>query len=287
VAALYGIVAGALFGALGVAVRVGLQRGGDAEGGATIVTFVGALVALALAAASGGGGEVSARDLLPFALVGALVPGASSLLFAHAIRLAGASRALIVIGTTPLLSVILAVVLLDEPLELPLAIGTVLVVAAATVLARETRPEHFRVLGGVLALLCAVMFAARDNLVRWASQDVHPPPLVATATTLVCAALVLIAWLVIARGRTARDRVSGGVPAFVVAGLCLGLAYAALIAGLDRGRVSVVAPLNATQSLWAVVFAALFLRRSEAIGSRVTLAAVLIVAGGALIGIFR
>jgi drug/metabolite transporter (DMT)-like permease len=286
VAALYGLVAGALFGALGVAIRVGLQRGGDAEGGAAVVTSVGALVALALAAATGGG-EVAAGDLLPFALVGALVPGVSSLVFVQAIQHAGASRALIVIGTTPLLSVLLAVVLLDEPLELPLAIGTVLVVAAATVLARETRPEHFRVLGGVLALLCAVLFAARDNLVRWASQDAHPPPLVATATSLVCAALVLIAWLVFARGQTARARVSQGVSAFVVAGLCLGLAYAALIAGLDRGRVSVVAPLNATQSLWAVVFAALFLRRSEAIGGRVTVAAALVVAGGALIGIFR
>jgi drug/metabolite transporter (DMT)-like permease len=285
VAALYGIAAGALFGALGVAIRVGLQRGGDAEGGAAVVTSVGALVALALAVATGG--EVAAGDLLPFALVGALVPGVSSLVFVQAIQHAGASRALIVIGTTPLLSVLLAVVLLDEPLELPLAIGTVLVVAAATVLARETRPEHFRVLGGVLALLCAVLFAARDNLVRWASQDAHPPPLVATATSLVCAALVLIAWLVIARGHTARARVSQGVSAFVVAGLCLGLAYAALIAGLDRGRVSVVAPLNATQSLWAVVFATLFLRRSEAIGGRVTVAAALVVAGGALIGIFR
>jgi drug/metabolite transporter (DMT)-like permease len=285
VAALYGIAAGALFGALGVAIRVGLQRGGDAEGGAAVVTSVGALVALALAAATGG--EVAAGDLLPFALVGALVPGVSSLVFVQAIQHAGASRALIVIGTTPLLSVLLAVVLLDEPLELPLAIGTVLVVAAATVLARETRPEHFRVLGGVLALLCAVLFAARDNLVRWASQDAHPPPLVATATSLVCAALVLIAWLVIARGHTARARVSQGVSAFVIAGLCLGLAYAALIAGLDRGRVSVVAPLNATQSLWAVVFATLFLRRSEAIGGRVTVAAALVVAGGALIGIFR
>lgn len=228
-----------------------------------------------------------ASDLLPFALAGALVPGVSSLIFVHAIQHAGASRALIVIGTTPLLSVLLALVLLDEPLELPLAIGTLLIVAAGTVLARETRPEHFRLLGGVLALLCAVMFAGRDNLVRWAARDAHPPPLVATATSLVCAAAVLIAWLVVARRRTARARVARGLSAFTVAGLCLGLAYAALIAGLDRGRVSVVAPLNATQSLWAVVFAAVFLRRSEAIGRPVVLAAALVVAGGALIGVFR
>jgi drug/metabolite transporter, DME family len=286
VAALYGTLAGALFGAMGIAVRVGLQRRGDVEGGAVIVTSVAALVALALALATGGG-EVVAGDLLPFAVAGAFVPGVSSVLIVHAIRHAGASRALIVIGTAPLLSVLLALLLLDEPFKLELAIGTVLVVAAGIVLARETRPEHFRLLGGMLALLCAVMFAGRDNLVRWAARDAHPPPLVATATSLVCAAAVLIAWLVLARRRTLRARLARGVPAFAVAGLCLGLAYAALIAGLDRGRVSVVAPLNATQSLWAVVFAAVFLRQSEAIGRRVLVAAVLVVAGGALIGIFR
>lgn len=284
-AALYGALAGALFGAMGVAVQVGLRAGGDAEGGAAIAASVAAVVALVLAGSVGG--EVVAGDLWPFALAGVLVPGVSQFVFVQAIRHAGASRALILIGTAPLLSVLLALVLLDEPFTLELMVGTVLVVAAGIVLAGEARPEHFRILGGVLALLCAAMFAGRDNLVRWALREAHPPPLVATATSLACAAAVVVAWLVIARRRTVRERLGRAAPAFAVAGLCLGLAYSALIAGLDRGRVSVVAPLNATQSLWAVVFAAAFLRQSEAIGRRVILAAVLVVAGGALIGIFR
>ena len=284
-AALYGALAGALFGAMGVAVQVGLRRGGDAEGGAAVASSVAAVIGLVLAASVGG--EVVAGDLWPFAVAGALVPGVSQFVFVQAIRLAGPSRALILIGTAPLLSVLLALVLLDEPFTPELTIGTVLVVAAGIVLAGEARPEHFRILGGVLALLCATMFAGRDNLVRWAARDAHPPPLIATATSLAFAALVVVTWVVVARRRTLRKRLGRAVPAFAVAGLCLGLAYSALIAGLDRGRVSVVAPLNATQSLWAVVFAAAFLRQSEAIGRRVILAAVLVVTGGALIGIFR
>jgi drug/metabolite transporter (DMT)-like permease len=285
VAALYGALAGVLFGAMGVAVRMGLERGGDAEGGAAIVACVAALAGLLLAAP--GGGEVAAADLWPFALAGVLVPGVSQLVFVQAIRHAGASRALVLVGAAPLLSVLLALVLLDEPFVLELAIGTVLVVAAGIVLAGEARPQHFRVLGGVLALLCAVMFAGRDNLVRWAALDAHPPPLVATAVSLTCAAAVVVAWLVVVRRSTMRERLGHGRRAFAGAGLCLGLAYSALIAGLDGGRVSVVAPLNATQSLWAVVFAAVLLRRTEAIGRRVVLAAALVVAGGALIGAFR
>jgi drug/metabolite transporter (DMT)-like permease len=233
------------------------------------------------------GGEAAPGDLWPFALAGVLVPGVSQLVIVQAIRHAGASRALIVVGAAPLLSVLLALVLLGEPFKLPLALGTVLIVAAGLVLAGEARPQHFRLLGGALALLCATMFAGRDNVVRWASREAHPPPLTATAVSLVCAAAVAVAWLVVVRRRDARERLRRGLPAFAVAGVCLGLAYSALVAGLDSGRVSVVAPLNATQSLWAVVFAAAFLRSSEAIGRRVVVAAVLVVAGGALIGIFR
>jgi drug/metabolite transporter (DMT)-like permease len=59
------------------------------------------------------------------------------------------------------------------------------------------------------------------------------------------------------------------------------------VAGFDRGSVGVVAPLNATQSLWAVLFAALAYRRAEAIGWRTVLAAALVVCGGALIAAFR
>src|SRR5918994_6033261 len=125
---------------MGVAIRVGLRRGGDAEGGAAIVASVGAGVALLLAASVGG--EVVAGDLWPFALAGALVPGVSQLVFVQAIRHAGASRALILIGTAPLLSVLLALVLLDEPFTLELTIGTVLIVAAGIAPAGGARPGH-------------------------------------------------------------------------------------------------------------------------------------------------
>jgi drug/metabolite transporter (DMT)-like permease len=285
VEAVYGALAGALFGAMGVVLRMGLDRGGDAEGGAAIAATVGALAGLVLAVVSGG--DVVAAELWPFALAGAFVPGVSSIVMFHAIRLTGASRALVVIGVAPLLSVLLALLLLDEPFVFEIALGTVLVVGAGILLAGETRPEHVRVLGGVLALVCAAMFAGRDNLVRWAAREEHPPPLVATATSLAFAAAAAAAWLLVVRRSTIRARLAEGRTAFVAAGLCLALAYAALLTGLDTGRVSIVAPLNATQSLWGVVFAALLLRRTEVIGRRVVFAAMLVVAGGALIAAVR
>jgi len=68
----------------------------------------------------------------------------------------------------------------------------------------------------------------------------------------------------------------------------LALAYDSLFAAFDRGRVSIVAPLNATQSLWAVLFSSLvYGRQAELIGRRLVVAGLLIVAGAAVIGAVR
>jgi drug/metabolite transporter (DMT)-like permease len=143
-------------------------------------------------------------------------------------------------------------------------------------------------LGIVFALVCALMFAVRDNLVREAADRGDLAPLAATTATLVGALLALGAVALVTRaGVRARPPLTTLAAAFVPPGLCLGLAYAALVEAFDRGRVTVVAPLNATQSLWAVLLAALVLGRSEAIGRRLVLAALLVVAGGVLIGITR
>jgi drug/metabolite transporter (DMT)-like permease len=51
--------------------------------------------------------------------------------------------------------------------------------------------------------------------------------------------------------------------------------------------VTVVTPLVATESLWGVFLSVVLLRRTELVGVRLLVGAVLIVAGGALIGATR
>jgi uncharacterized membrane protein len=74
---------------------------------------------------------------------------------------------------------------------------------------------------------------------------------------------------------------------FVPAGLFFGASYVSLFEAYYRGRVTVVAPLVAMESLFGVVLAALLLRHSELVGRRLFVGAALIVAGGALIGTVR
>ena len=285
-AVLFGILAGFFFGVLSIAIQVGLRRGADPEAGALVTA--GAGFVLAAAAALIEWGDVHPGDLWPFFAVGLLVPGLSQILFIKSVRDAGPARASILVGTAPLMSVLIAVTLLDEPWKPELFAGTLLVVAGGAVLTRErVRPQHFRAIGAALALVCAALFACRDNLVRLAAREHHPPPLVAAATSLLAAAIGVALYLVLFGRPGLARKLRGAGPAFWPAGVAVGLAYSCLLVAFSHGRVSVVAPLNATQSMWAVLLSALLLHRTEVVGRKVVLACVLVVAGGAVIGAVR
>jgi drug/metabolite transporter (DMT)-like permease len=282
------VLAGASFGALTVAVRWGIRRGGDREVGALVAATLGAGVSAIIAAPSIAAHGIDGRQLLPFLAAGLIAPGASQILLTFAVDHAGPSRAAILIGTAPLISILIALTLLNEPFCLLIVVGAALIVFGGIALAGErTRPEHFRARGAALALLCAALFAGRDNIVRSAARDEHAPPLVAATASLLAAAALILAYLVLVRRDRLGTHLPRAVPAFAPAGVALALGYTTLLAALDRGRVSVVSPLNATGSLWAVLLAALVIGRSELIGRRTIAAALMIVAGGALIGAFR
>ena len=66
-----------------------------------------------------------------------------------------------------------------------------------------------------------------------------------------------------------------------------GSSYAFLFEAFFRSRVSIVSPLVATESLFAVLLSVLFLRRTELVGRHLVVGVCLVVGGGALIGAFR
>ncbi len=275
---LLALASAALFGAMTVAVRLGVLRANDARLGAAVTVLV--AFAVALAATPFGSGESEPRDLALFALAGLLAPGVSQLLFTLAVRDAGAARASVVVGAAPLVTVFLGLFVLDEPFELALLAGAALIVAGGTALAWErVRPETFRAIGMVWAIACTFLFASRDTFVRWFSGETPVASTAGAAATLAGGALVLT--LVARRAPWRR-----ALP-FVPAGLCFGLSYVCLFEAYYRGRVTVVSPLVATESLWGVGLSALLIGRSELVGRRLVVAALLIVAGGVLIAAAR
>jgi drug/metabolite transporter (DMT)-like permease len=176
-------------------------------------------------------------------------------------------------------AVAIAVVLLDEPLRVPLVIGAIGIVAGGVLLAAERdRPGHLRPLGLLYAAAAAVLFASRDNLAR--ALHTHTTPGSAAVATLLGGALTAAAW-------TRRAPTSRELRRLAPAGLLFGLSYVCLFEAYFHGRVTVVSPLVATESLWGVALSALLIRHTEGVGRRLALGALLVVGGGALIGAYR
>ena len=269
-----------LFGAMTVALRFALARMPDAEAGALLTIVPALAVTLPVVLA----GPLDLDAVWPFVLAGLLGPGLSQLLFTLAVRDAGPSRASVTVGTAPLFSVAIALALLGEPFQAGLAAGAILIVLGGMLLVGESgRPVHVKRIGFVFALLATLVFAVRDSLVRHLSLETEVEPALAAAATLAAGGLVVCLYLLVTRRRLP----TRGLLAFVPAGILFGLSYLCLFEGYYRGRVSVVSPLVATESLWAVALSALLLRRHELVGSRLLVGAALIVTGGALIGATR
>lgn len=272
-----------LFGAMTVLVRIALSGGAAPELG-TLYTIVPAFSVTALAALVAGGAS-DVAEAWPFLFAGVLAPGIAQILFTFAVRDAGASRTSVTVGTAPLFAVAAALVFLDEPLVAGLVLGAAAIVTGGILLASDrARPEHFKRVGLLYALLCTVAFALRDPLVRWlGTEATDVEPLLAAAVTMLSGTLVALGFVALRRRRVRLH----AARAFLPAGVCYGLSYVFLFEAFYRGRVSIVSPIVATESLWGVTLSWLVLRKSELVGPRLVLGALLVVLGGVLIGIYR
>jgi drug/metabolite transporter (DMT)-like permease len=277
-----GALSAFLFGAMTVLVRIALRTGVAPEVGSlfTIVPATGVTLAVTLAR-----GDWNLASAWPFVFAGLLAPGIAQILFTFGVRDAGASRTSVTVGTAPLFAVATALVFLDEPLVAGLLVGAALIVTGGILLASDrARPEHFKRIGLVYALVGTAAFATRDTFVRWLIRDeTDVPPVLAASVAMLTGSAVALAFVLWRRSSVTRSAAS----AFVPAGLCYGLSYVCLFEAFARGRVSVVSPIVATESLWGVTLSWVVLRQSESVGRRLVLGAAFVVAGGVLIGIYR
>ena len=283
-AVLLACLSAALFGAMAVAVRFALRSHDDPELGSLAMSTIALAVtgAIALVARP----DFDLGEVWPFVIAGAIAPGLSQILFVKAVREAGAARTSVLMGTAPLVAVAIALTFLDEPVSAALLAGAGLIVAGGFALANErVRPQDFRRLGVLFAVGATVLFAVRDNVLRAIARDTTVDALVAAPVSLLAGTATVAVYLLIMRRGTWAGSYGAALSAFLPAGLLFGLSYTALFQAYYRGRVSVVAPLVATESLWGVAFSALLLRRTELVGRRLVAGAILIVAGGVLIGV--
>jgi drug/metabolite transporter (DMT)-like permease len=280
---LLALISAALFGAMPVAVRLALPTGVSTIVGTLLMQL--AMLAILCTGALVQGG-ITLDGVWPYLVAGAFAPGLSQLFITLGITMAGSARASVAFGTAPVFAITIAVVALGERPEALVLVGAALVVAGGVALALErNRPGHVRRLGIAFALLGAALFAVRDNLFRHLTLETDVPTLTGGAATLVAAVTVTLTVACVRRERVWQP--PHVFARWALPGACLGLSYVALFEAFDRGEVSVVASVVATESLFGVAISFLVLRDSERISPRLLAGAALVVLGGVLIAITR
>ena len=236
--------------------------------------------------------SVRPGDLWPFLLVGAARARASrrsssSSRSAHA----GPSRAAILIGTAPLISVLIALIAPRRAVPRRAARGTVLIVAGGAILSRErVRPADFRALGAAARphLRRAVRACATTSSATLARRA-HAPPLARVGG--------LAARRQRSRARLPRSSSAAAVcrrscgralPAFAPAGVTLGLALRVPRRGLRPRPRQRRRPAQRDAVAVGGAFAAIADRAKR--GDRPSdgaSRALLVLAGGAMISVLR
>ncbi len=224
-------------------------------------------------------------DLLWYVGLGLFIPGVSRTLHFAGVQRIGASPAGLVRGMGPLFATTLAVLLLGEVLTSFVAAGTgFILLGISALLVRKEEMRSWSVAGVFYVLVSTLILVSRDLIIRYASPKTPSKTqavfIMATTSALVMA--VACGWFDRGSITSASKK---GLFFFVLLGVANFLALTGLFFALEKGDVVVVTPIISAQPLFVLLLSAMFLRGKEQITPMMIAGAVLIVLGGALIGI--
>ena len=249
--------------------------------GATVGVSIAAIVSLILALLSGSSFPDS-EVLWKFAIVGIIAPGSSQGLFVSSIGSIGPARTSILIGTSPVFSVLLAVIFLDESWKTTIMIGTLLTVVGSALISWE-KGIRFRQIGIVFAIATSLTFGIRDVVARHFNLGTDVSSWWSGTVVLIAASITLWIFVFIKFGPIWKAQTRKALPEFIPSGIMIGIALPLLLEALNKGAVNIVAPLAlAAQNIAIVILSGWFFGSRERTRQLIT-AMILIFIGGIVV----
>jgi len=219
-----------------------------------------------------------------FALSGVFALGVGRLLYFVAVGRIGLAVSSAIIGCNPLISALLAIVLLGEGFVLAVFVGALLVVIGIFLLTGVTRQTFG---GGALVVPFLSAFSySLANVIRKAALNLQPEPTLGAQIGAMAGSLCLLSYLM-ATGRLGEIRTDrSGLGYFSAAGVTQALGWFALMVAMEMGTVAVVTTIVFSYPLFSLLLSWMFLRGQEEINLRVIAGCVLIVAGVIAVTLF-
>jgi uncharacterized membrane protein len=249
-----------------------------------ITLVVGTIGVWVVVFVTGDWGQPSLRSIGLFASAGLIGTVAGRLLRFISIEAVGPSITAALSNLNPLVSTVLAILLLGEHVTLPILMGTIVIVGGTTLLSFSSGGFAVRPGRLVLPLLSAVCFGVVAILRKIGLGDMGPVP--GFAVNVTTALVAFTAFLVGSRQVGAMACRGRSLVYFVAAGVTENVAVFLIIQALAFGTVSVVAPLASVAPIFVLVLSFFFLRGIEILSARIVIGTLLIVIGVWLITAF-
>lgn len=219
-----------------------------------------------------------------FVLAGVFAPALGRLANYVGIQRIGVNLASSISNTNPMISVVLAVVLLGERLP-PIGYGGVLLtVSGAVVLATVRGTETVRIRRrDLLFPVVGALTYGSVQILRKLGTRLVAEPVIGAAVNLTTSFVLVVLGLVVTGHLRSLTAPRHDLFVFGAAGVVSSLGLASLYTALGLGQVAVVTPVLNASPLFVLLFTGLFVREDELFTPRVLVGTVGVVSGVALL----
>jgi DME family drug/metabolite transporter len=220
---------------------------------------------------------------LVFIIVGIFVPGVARFFIFKGIERLGAPISSCLTNSGPLFAILIAALFLGEQPTATNILGAMSIVGGIVALSWKGTAKTWHTRDLIFPIVAAFLFAARDNLVRFAVVQI-PSPVVGAAIAAATSFLTMSFLYVALSGKTPLPRFAKrGLGYFAVSGFLNFLSYVLTYTALSLERVSIISPLVNASSLFVLPLTALFLKDVEKLTARKIGATLLVILGVFLI----
>lgn len=243
----------------------------------TVVVLVFSWVMVFIVGSQSGIGDISGRTLL-FLVLSGLATGASWLCYFRALQLGDVNKVTPIDKSSTVLTILLAFILLGEPISLPQAAGVV-GIGAGTLLMVSKKETQSEVKGGkwfIYALLSAVFASLTSIFGKIGVENVDSN----LGTAIRTIAVLVMAWLMVfITGEQKRLRqISRKSWIFLIlSGFATGGSWLCYYRAVQDGPASVVVPIDKLSIIVTIFFSRVVLK--EKLSRRAAVGLVLIVLG--------
>jgi drug/metabolite transporter (DMT)-like permease len=220
-----------------------------------------------------------AADNLIFIAVGLFVPGLTRVLSFRGIRAMGSSVTSTIVNTTPMFSTVLAILILDERPAPLVVLGVALTVGGLVTVSSGGEKTSYKKSELIYPFLCALLFSMKDVAVRWGLGDGSGQPIFAAGIAALTSTIEIF---LITRYVQGEKFILPPAPVarwFIASGIFTGASFLFMYLAYSLERVSIVAPLVNSYTVFVSILTPFMARRIETVTARKLAGAGLVVAG--------